>query len=59
MGIIGAEAAHLEDVDSDVKRAVFCILHTSSDFMDAYQKLCKLGLKGEQAVQWIEAIMPV
>ena len=33
-------------MNTDVKRAVFCILHTSEDFMDAYEKMTKLALKG-------------
>lgn len=35
-------------MNNDVKRAVFCIIFTADDYMDAYEKITKLGLKGAQ-----------
>lgn len=40
--------AKAQRMNTDVRRAVFCTVMTSEDYLDAFEKLLKLNLKGEQ-----------
>ena len=33
-------------MNNDVKRAVFCIIFSAEDYMDAFERISKLALKG-------------
>jgi nucleolar MIF4G domain-containing protein 1 len=35
-------------MNTDLRRTVFCLLLGAEDYMDAFEKLMKLGLKGNQ-----------
>ncbi|KAL8164925.1 UNVERIFIED_CONTAM: Nucleolar MIF4G domain-containing protein 1 [Gekko kuhli] len=42
------ELARKQRMNTDIRRNIFCILMTSEDFLDAFEKLLKLGLKDQQ-----------
>ncbi|XP_009869959.1 PREDICTED: nucleolar MIF4G domain-containing protein 1, partial [Apaloderma vittatum] len=35
-------------MNTDIRRSIFCVLMTSEDYLDAFEKLLKLGLKNQQ-----------
>lgn len=35
-------------MNTDLRRTIFCLLLGAEDYMDAFEKLMKLGLKGNQ-----------
>ncbi|XP_060731228.1 nucleolar MIF4G domain-containing protein 1 [Tachysurus vachellii] len=42
------ELARKQRMNTDVRRNIFCIIMTSEDYLDAFEKLLRLGLKGQQ-----------
>eukprot|EP00232_Nephroselmis_pyriformis_P028278 CAMPEP_0182860634 /NCGR_PEP_ID=MMETSP0034_2-20130328/5026_1 /TAXON_ID=156128 /ORGANISM="Nephroselmis pyriformis, Strain CCMP717" /LENGTH=210 /DNA_ID=CAMNT_0024992455 /DNA_START=348 /DNA_END=980 /DNA_ORIENTATION=- len=44
-------------MNTDVRRAVFCVVMGSEDYLDAFEKLLRLGLKGAQEREIIRVIM--
>ncbi|XP_065218007.1 nucleolar MIF4G domain-containing protein 1 [Planococcus citri] len=44
-------------MNTDVRKNIFCILMSAEDFMDAFEKLLKLGLKGNQCQEVIYVTM--
>ncbi|KAM6339086.1 nucleolar MIF4G domain-containing protein 1 [Podargus strigoides] len=42
------ELARKQRMNTDIRRSIFCVLMTSEDFLDAFEKLLKLGLKDQQ-----------
>uniref|UniRef100_A0A8C6ZUA8 Nucleolar MIF4G domain-containing protein 1 n=1 Tax=Nothoprocta perdicaria TaxID=30464 RepID=A0A8C6ZUA8_NOTPE len=40
--------ARKQRMNTDIRRGIFCVLMTSEDFLDAFEKLLKLGLKDQQ-----------
>jgi nucleolar MIF4G domain-containing protein 1 len=40
--------ARARRMNTDLRRSIFCVLYGASDFLDAYEKLCKLNLHGSQ-----------
>eukprot|EP01135_Chromosphaera_perkinsii_P001081 Nk52_evm31s158 gene=Nk52_evmTU31s158 len=52
-----AELARIQKMNTDVRRAIFSILMTADDFVDAYQKLLKLGLKNQQEREIVRVII--
>ncbi|MBZ3869344.1 Nucleolar MIF4G domain-containing protein 1 [Sciurus carolinensis] len=40
--------ARKQRMNTDVRRSIFCTIMTSEDFLDAFEKLLKLGLKDQQ-----------
>uniref|UniRef100_A0A8D2CMG6 Nucleolar MIF4G domain-containing protein 1 n=1 Tax=Sciurus vulgaris TaxID=55149 RepID=A0A8D2CMG6_SCIVU len=42
------ELARKQRMNTDVRRSIFCTIMTSEDFLDAFEKLLKLGLKDQQ-----------
>ncbi|KAI5104645.1 nucleolar MIF4G domain-containing protein 1 isoform 1 [Silurus meridionalis] len=41
------ELARKQRMNTDVRRNIFCVIMTSEDYMDAFEKLLRLGLKGQ------------
>ena len=35
--------------NTDIRRAIFCIIMSAEDYVDAFEKLLRLGLSGKQA----------
>lgn len=49
--------AHRQRMTSDVKRTVFCVLMSSDDYLDAFEKLLKLNLKDKQAREIVHVVV--
>ncbi|KAK3546349.1 hypothetical protein QTP70_025754 [Hemibagrus guttatus] len=42
------ELARKQRMNTDVRRNIFCVIMTSEDYLDAFEKVLRLGLKGQQ-----------
>ncbi|KAL4826884.1 hypothetical protein H8958_012233 [Nasalis larvatus] len=51
------ELARKQRMNTDVRRNIFCTIMTSEDFLDAFEKLLKLGLKDQQEREIIHVLM--
>ncbi|KFO37302.1 Nucleolar MIF4G domain-containing protein 1 [Fukomys damarensis] len=51
------ELARKQRMNTDVRRNIFCTVMTSEDFLDAFEKLLKLGLKDQQEREIIHVLM--
>jgi len=41
--------AAAQRMNTDIRRAIFCIIMSAEDYVDAFEKLLRLGLSGKQA----------
>lgn len=51
------ELARKQRMNTDVRRNIFCTIMTSEDFLDAFEKLLKLGLKEQQEREIVHILM--
>ncbi|KAM6209321.1 nucleolar MIF4G domain-containing protein 1 [Sarcoramphus papa] len=51
------ELACKQRMNTDIRRSIFCVLMTSEDFLDAFEKLLKLGLKDQQEREIVHVIL--
>ncbi|GAB0184955.1 nucleolar MIF4G domain-containing protein 1 [Grus japonensis] len=51
------ELARKQRMNTDIRRSIFCVLMTSEDFLDAFEKLLKLGLKHQQEREIVHVII--
>ncbi|RXM95502.1 Nucleolar MIF4G domain-containing protein 1 [Acipenser ruthenus] len=51
------ELARKQRMNTDIRRNVFCVLMTSEDFLDAFEKLIRLGLKDQQERDIVHVLM--
>ncbi|XP_010137022.1 PREDICTED: nucleolar MIF4G domain-containing protein 1, partial [Buceros rhinoceros silvestris] len=51
------ELARKQRMNTDIRRSIFCVLVTSEDFLDAFEKLLKLGLKDQQEREIVHVIL--
>ncbi|ELW69799.1 Nucleolar MIF4G domain-containing protein 1 [Tupaia chinensis] len=51
------ELARRQRMNTDVRRNIFCTIMTSEDFLDAFEKLLKLGLKDQQEREIVHVLM--
>ncbi|XP_056341351.1 LOW QUALITY PROTEIN: nucleolar MIF4G domain-containing protein 1 [Oenanthe melanoleuca] len=51
------ELARKLRMNTDIRRSIFCVLMMSEDFMDAFEKLLKLGLKDQQEREIVHVII--
>ncbi|XP_062424816.1 nucleolar MIF4G domain-containing protein 1 isoform X2 [Rhea pennata] len=51
------ELARKQRMNTDIRRGIFCVLMTSEDFLDAFEKLLKLGLKDQQEREIVHIIL--
>ncbi|XP_009943488.2 nucleolar MIF4G domain-containing protein 1 [Opisthocomus hoazin] len=51
------ELARKQRMNTDIRRSIFCVLMTSEDFLDAYEKLLKLGLKDQQEREIVHVML--
>ncbi|KAL8129472.1 hypothetical protein V2J09_018627 [Rumex salicifolius] len=42
------DRAALLRMNTDIRKAIFCVIMSGEDYLDAYEKLMRLGLKGKQ-----------
>ncbi|XP_008054604.1 nucleolar MIF4G domain-containing protein 1 [Carlito syrichta] len=51
------ELARKQRMNTDIRRNIFCTIMTSEDFLDAFDKLLKLGLKDQQEREIVHVLM--
>ncbi|XP_063497832.1 nucleolar MIF4G domain-containing protein 1 isoform X3 [Symphalangus syndactylus] len=51
------ELARKQRMNTDIRRNIFCTIMTSEDFLDAFEKLLKLGLKDQQEREIIHVLI--
>ncbi|XP_014727717.1 PREDICTED: nucleolar MIF4G domain-containing protein 1 [Sturnus vulgaris] len=51
------ELARKMRMNTDIRRSIFCVLMMSEDYMDAFEKLLKLGLKDQQEREIVHVIL--
>ncbi|XP_008845515.1 nucleolar MIF4G domain-containing protein 1 [Nannospalax galili] len=51
------ELARKQRMNTDIRRSIFCTMMTSEDFLDAFEKLLKLGLKDQQEREIVHVLM--
>ncbi|XP_054430759.1 nucleolar MIF4G domain-containing protein 1 [Pteronotus mesoamericanus] len=51
------ELARKQRMNTDVRRSIFCTIMTSEDFLDAFEKLLKLGLKDQQEREVVHVLV--
>nr|XP_003469485.3 nucleolar MIF4G domain-containing protein 1 isoform X1 [Cavia porcellus] len=60
LGTVSAKMLQLarkQRMNTDVRRNIFCTVMTSEDFLDAFEKLLKLGLKDQQEREIVHVLM--
>ncbi|KAM4706133.1 nucleolar MIF4G domain-containing protein 1 [Rhinophrynus dorsalis] len=51
------DLARKQRMNTDVRRNIFCVLMTSEDYLDAFEKLLKLGLKDHQEREIVHVLI--
>nr|XP_057915916.1 nucleolar MIF4G domain-containing protein 1 [Doryrhamphus excisus] len=51
------ELARKQRMNTEVRRNIFCVLMTSEDFLDAFEKLLRMGLKDKQEREIVHVLM--
>nr|XP_034834897.1 nucleolar MIF4G domain-containing protein 1 homolog [Maniola hyperantus] len=51
------ELARKQRMNTDVRRSIFCVIMAAEDYMDAFEKLQHLGLKGQQEREVIHVLL--
>ncbi|XP_026803383.3 nucleolar MIF4G domain-containing protein 1 [Pangasianodon hypophthalmus] len=51
------ELARKQRMNTDIRRNIFCVIMTSEDYLDAFEKLLRLGLKGQQERDIIHVLL--
>ncbi|CAL8313708.1 unnamed protein product [Merluccius merluccius] len=51
------ELARKQRMNTDVRRNIFCVVITSEDYLDAYEKLLRMGLKDQQEREIVHVLM--
>ncbi|XP_015357794.1 nucleolar MIF4G domain-containing protein 1, partial [Marmota marmota marmota] len=51
------DLARKQRMNTDIRRNIFCTMMTSEDFLDAFEKLLKLGLKDQQEREVVHVLM--
>ncbi|CAL8293553.1 unnamed protein product [Lota lota] len=51
------EQARKQRMNTDVRRNIFCVVMTSEDYLDAYEKLLRMGLKDQQEREIVHVLM--
>uniref|UniRef100_A0A8C2CYG8 Nucleolar MIF4G domain-containing protein 1 n=1 Tax=Cyprinus carpio TaxID=7962 RepID=A0A8C2CYG8_CYPCA len=51
------ELARKQRMNTDIRRNIFCVLMSSEDYLDAFEKLLRLGLKDQQEREIVHVLM--
>ncbi|KAG2458550.1 NOM1 protein, partial [Polypterus senegalus] len=51
------DLARKQRMNTDIRRNIFCVLMTSEDFLDAFEKLLRLGLKEHQQREIVHVLV--
>lgn len=51
------ELARKQRMNTEIRRNIFCVLMTSEDYLDAFEKLLRMGLKDKQEREIVHVLM--
>ncbi|XP_040022796.2 nucleolar MIF4G domain-containing protein 1 isoform X2 [Gasterosteus aculeatus] len=51
------DLARKQRMNTDVRRNIFCVIMTSEDYLDAFEKLIRMGLKDKQEREIVHVLM--
>lgn len=51
------ELARKQRMNTDIRRNIFCVIMTSEDYLDAFEKLLRMGLKDKQEREIVHVLM--
>ncbi|KAM6978089.1 nucleolar MIF4G domain-containing protein 1-like [Aplochiton taeniatus] len=51
------DLARKQRMNTDVRRNIFCVIMTSEDYLDAFEKLIRMGLKDQQEREIVHVLM--
>ncbi|RVE48005.1 hypothetical protein evm_007317 [Chilo suppressalis] len=51
------ELARKQRMNTDVRRSIFCVIMAAEDYMDAFEKLQHLGLRGQQEKEVVHVLL--
>ncbi|XP_035616370.1 nucleolar MIF4G domain-containing protein 1 [Oncorhynchus keta] len=51
------DLARKQRMNTDIRRNIFCVIMTSEDYLDAFEKLIRLGLKDQQEREIVHVLM--
>ncbi|KAL2085597.1 hypothetical protein ACEWY4_018917 [Coilia grayii] len=51
------ELARKQRMNTDIRRNIFCVIMTSEDYLDAFEKLLRLGLKDQQEREIVHVLI--
>ncbi|XP_026756096.2 nucleolar MIF4G domain-containing protein 1 homolog [Galleria mellonella] len=51
------ELARKQRMNTDVRRSIFCVIMSAEDYMDAFEKLQHLGLRGQQEREIVHVLL--
>ncbi|XP_029002593.1 nucleolar MIF4G domain-containing protein 1 [Betta splendens] len=51
------ELARKQRMNTEVRRNIFCVIMTSEDYLDAFEKLLRMGLKDKQEREIVHVVM--
>ncbi|XP_072944719.1 nucleolar MIF4G domain-containing protein 1 homolog [Epargyreus clarus] len=51
------ELARQQRMNTDVRRSIFCVIMAAEDYMDAFEKLQQLGLRGQQEREVVHVLL--
>ncbi|XP_045451465.1 nucleolar MIF4G domain-containing protein 1 homolog [Melitaea cinxia] len=51
------ELARQQRMNTDVRRSIFCVIMSAEDYLDAFEKLQHLGLKGQQEREVVHVLL--
>nr|XP_015210266.1 PREDICTED: nucleolar MIF4G domain-containing protein 1 isoform X1 [Lepisosteus oculatus] len=51
------DLARKQRMNTDIRRNIFCVVMTSEDYLDAFEKLLRLGLKDQQEREIVHVLM--
>lgn len=51
------DLARKQRMNTDIRRNIFCVVMTSEDYLDAFEKLLKLGLKDQQEREIVHVLI--
>uniref|UniRef100_A0A3P8TAC9 Nucleolar MIF4G domain-containing protein 1 n=2 Tax=Amphiprion percula TaxID=161767 RepID=A0A3P8TAC9_AMPPE len=51
------DLARKQRMNTDVRRNIFCVIMTSEDYLDAFEKLLRMGLKDKQEREIVHVLM--
>ncbi|XP_038654310.1 nucleolar MIF4G domain-containing protein 1 isoform X2 [Scyliorhinus canicula] len=51
------ELARKQRMNTDIRKNIFCVMMTSEDYLDAFEKLLRLGLKDQQEREIIHVLL--